>query len=303
MIYVATPGRYTEIDGYASCLAYTELLNQRSKPARTYLAAEPNYSVPNFLRIHELENFSLDFQPSDEAIILDISIPEVINQYFPDNQILELIDHHPGFESYWRERLGDKAIIEKIGAVATSIFEWWGECWDYARMSPSIARLLLAAILDNTLNFNATITTERDRVAANHLAKLANTTVANFATEYFSAVSQTITSNLKASIQNDHKPFHIPKLDLNIECAQLTLWDGKVLKERADEIYHEMNNLNGNWLCSILSISDRRNYILTNNSKVAHYLTQVLSLRSSGDWFISNHLWLRKEIFTKLLED
>lgn len=303
MIYVATPGRYTEIDGYASCLAYAELLNQRSKPARTYLAAEPNYSVPDFLRIRELENFTLDFKPDDEAIILDISIPEVINQYFPDNQILEIIDHHPGFESYWHERIGDKAIIEKIGAVATSIYEWWGECWDYAKMSPAIARLLLAAILDNTLNFNAIITTDRDRTAAEHLAKLANTTVADFATEYFAAVSKTIVSNLASSIQNDHKPFHIPKLNLDIECAQLTLWDGKVLENCTADIYHEMNNLGENWLCSILSISDCCNYILTNNSDVASYLSQVLGLQSRDDWFVSDHLWLRKEIFAKLLEN
>lgn len=303
MIYVATPGRYTEIDGYASCLAYADLLNQRSKTARTYLAAEPNYSVPGYLRIRELENFSLNFKPDDEAIILDISIPEVINQYFPDDQILEIIDHHSGFESYWRERIGDKAIIEKIGAVATSIYEWWGECWDYAKMSPAIARLLLAAILDNTLNFNAVITTNRDRVAADHLAKLAGTTVTDFATEYFSSVSQTITGNLAKSIQNDHKPFHIPKLNLNIECAQLTLWDGKVLQGCTAEIYHEMNNLGKDWLCSVLSISDQSNYILTNNSDVANYLTRVLGLQLRGDWFISSRLWLRKEIFTKLLED
>lgn len=303
MIYVATPGRYTEIDGYASCLAYADLLNQRSKTARTYLAAEPNYSVPGYLRIRELENFSLNFKSDDEAIILDISIPEVINQYFPDDQILEIIDHHPGFESYWRERIGDKAIIEKIGAVATSIYEWWGECWDYAKMSPAIARLSLAAILDNTLNFNAVITTNRDRVAADHLAKLAGTTVTDFATEYFSSVSQTITDNLAKSIQNDHKPFHIPKLNLNIECAQLTLWDGKSLQGRTAEIYHEMNNLGKDWLCSVLSISDQSNYILTNNSDVANYLTRVLGLQLRGDWFVSSRLWLRKEIFTKLLED
>lgn len=303
MIYVATPGRYTEIDGYASCLAYVELLNQCNKPARTYLAAEPNYSVPEYLRIHQLENFVLDFKPNDEAIILDISIPEVINQYFSDDQILELIDHHPGFESYWRERIGDKAIIEKIGAVATSIYEWWGECWDYAKMSPAIARLLLAAILNNTLNFNAIITTDRDRAAAKHLAEIANTTIADFATEYFSAVSQTVVDDLTSSIQNDHKPFHIPRLNLDIECAQLTLWDGTVLQNRTSEIYHEMNNLGENWLCSILSISDLHNYILTNNMEVAEYLSQVLGLQCREDWFVSDHLWLRKEIFAKLLED
>lgn len=303
MIYVAAPGRYTEIDGYASCLAYAELLNQRGKTARTYLAADPNYSVPEYLRIHEHENYNLNLQPEDQAIILDISIPEVIEKYFPENQILELIDHHPGFEPYWTERLGGKAIIEKIGAVATSIYEWWGECWDYAKMPPAIARLLLAAILDNTLNFNAIITTNRDRIAANHLAEIAGTTVANFAAEYFAAVSETITNSLADSIKNDHKPFHIPKLDLDIECAQLTLWDGKIIQKRTKGLYHEMNNLGRNWLCSILSISDQQNYILTNNSDVATYLSRVLGLKALDDWYISDRLWLRKEIFAKLLED
>lgn len=145
MIWLPVVGEYADIDVYASIIAYTELLNQRGKAAKSYIPFAPNLSVPPELRLPEYENTDFNLQPNDKAIILDVSVPEAINRLIPDNQILEIIDHHPGYEDYWHERIGNKAIIEKIGAVATSIFEWWGECWNYNKMSPEIAKLLLGA--------------------------------------------------------------------------------------------------------------------------------------------------------------
>ena len=195
MIWLPVVGNYADIDVYASIITYADLLNQRGKAAKTYIPSAPNYSVPDELRLPEWENAVFDFQPADEAIILDISNPEAIAKFVPDHQILEIIDHHPGYEDYWHERIGNKAIIEKIGAVATSIFE----CWDYNKMSPEIAKLLLGAILDNTLNFNADITTERDRQATNKLAQIAKATLEDFTTWYFSAVSHGYKTTLYGS--------------------------------------------------------------------------------------------------------
>ena len=224
MIWLPVVGTYADIDVYASIIAYADLLNQRGKTAKTYIPVTPNYSVPDELRLPEWENAIFNLQPNDEAIILDISNPEAIAKFVPDHQILEIIDHHPGYEKYWQTRIGDKAVIEKIGAVATSIFEWWGECWDYDKMSPEIAKLLLGAILDNTLNFNADITTERDHQAASKLAKIAKTTLEDFTNWYFSAVSQTILSDLRNALIKDCKQVTMPagqeRADVKLEVEQ-----------------------------------------------------------------------------------
>lgn len=300
MIWLPIIGNYTEIDAYASAIAYADLLNQRGKPAKTYILNPPNYSVPEALRIKTSENTAFDFQPTDQAIILDISIPEVIHQYIPNNQILELIDHHPGFEDYWQRELGDRAIIESIGAVATSIFEWWGECWDYHKMSPAIAKLLLAAILDNTLNFNADITTERDRTAANQLAKIASTTITEFAQWYFSTVSTTILAAPENALINDIKLAELPSSSTKFAFGQLTVWDAESLFDQLPAIRDIMGQQNSTWLLSILSITDKCNYFLTNSQALAEYFTQLLALQPQDDFYISSHLILRKEIMRKI---
>lgn len=301
MIWLPVVGNYADIDVYASIIAYADLLNQRGKPAKTYIPFAPNYSVPSSLRLPEYENTKFDFQPTDEAIILDVSVPAAINRLVPDNQILELIDHHPGYEEYWHERLGDKAIIESIGAVATSIFEWWGECWDYAKMSPQIAQLLLGAILDNTLNFTAKIATSRDHAAAAKLAEIAQTTVDEFTTWYFSTVSQTIIADLKNALTNDCKTVKSPLDQSDLAFAQLTLWDTKDIIPQYEQITEIMNHHYQNWLVSVICIAKNRNYIITSSPELRDYLTELLELESMENWLTSEQLHLRKEIIGKML--
>lgn len=301
MIWLPVVGNYADIDVYASIIAYADLLNQRGKPAKTYIPTAPNYSVPEVLRLPEWENNVFDFQPDDQAIILDISIPEEIAKFAPDDQILELIDHHPGYEEYWRERIGDKAIIEKIGAVATSIFEWWGECWDYDKMTPQIAKLLLGAILDNTLNFNAEITTERDHKAAKKLAQIAGVSLTDFTAWYFTAVSKTIASNLENSLLQDCKIVTLPAYQSKFAFYQLTLWDTDEIINSTNKILQIAGKKRSDFLVSIINISARQNFLLTNSKTLAKYFTNLLDLKKQGDWLVSGQLYLRKEIIAKML--
>lgn len=302
MIWLPVVGNYADIDVYASILAYEILLNQRGKPARNYIPVAPNYSVPTDLRLPELEHKTFDFNSTtDQIIILDISKPETIHKFAKDDQILEIIDHHPGYEEYWQTHIGKRAIIEPIGAVATSIFEWWGECWDYGKMPSEIAKLLLGAILDNTLNFNADITTPRDRKAAKELTKILNTTIADFANQYFSAVSQTIEQSLKSSIVKDIKQIKISATSPEIAFGQLTLWNAKNVSNKISEIRQIISSISPSYLISIISISEKQNYILTSSLELDNYLTQLLHLKSQNNWLVSDQLYLRKEIIAKLL--
>lgn len=301
MIWLPVVGNYVEIDVYASIMAYADLLNQRSKKAQVYIPFEPNYSVPRGLRLVERENASFDFTADDEAIILDISIPEVINKLVPTEQILELIDHHPGYEEYWRERLGDRAIIEKIGAVATSVFEWWGECWDYEKMSPEIAELLLAAILDNTLDFNASITTERDKEAAKKLAEIARTTLDDFEKWYFSETSKAIIGDLRDSLLKDCKIMEFPPDKSEFAFGQLAIWDAKDVTNRREQIAEIMTSKCSDWMVSVLCISERKNYILASSERIAEYFDRLLELSKDKFWWTTDKLYLRKQIIAKML--
>lgn len=301
MIWLPVVGDYVDVDAYASIIAYADLLRQRGKMAQTYIPFAPNYSVPADLRMMEYENRHFDLQPDDVAIILDVSVPEAIHKFVPNEQILELIDHHPGFEDYWRERIGERAIIEKIGAVATSIFEWWGECWNYDKMSPKIAKLLLAAILDNTLNFNAEITTERDRAAAKKLAAIAHTTVENFTGWYFTKVSEGIISDLENALTRDSKVVILPTDQSEVGFGQLALWSATEITEQRQNIRQVMQEKYKKWLVSIACIEAGKNYIMASELELQDYLVRLLDLNFENDWLVSDRLYLRKEIIKKML--
>lgn len=303
MIWLPVIGKYADIDVYASILAYENLLNQRSKSAKNYIpTTAPNYSVPESLRLKSFENQIFSLAPNDQVIILDTSRPELIHQFTKDEQILEIIDHHPGYEEYWRKRIGDRAIIEKIGAVATSIFEWWGECWDYSKIPPEIAKLLLAAILDNTLNFNAEITTPRDHKAAQNLAKIINQPLEDFTAWYFDTVSRTIHDDLENALTKDIKTINIPKINQEVTFGQLTLWEASTIINEESNFHNIMQQQTApNWLVSIINISEKRNYILASSPEITSYITDLLKADSLHDWIITNQLYLRKEIIAKII--
>jgi len=301
MIWLPVVGNYVDVDAYASIIAYAELLNQRGKHAKTYIPFAPNYSVPTKLRIPDQENAVWDFKDNDQAIILDVSVPAAINRLVADDQILELIDHHPGYEEYWHARLGERAVIETIGAVATSVFEWWGECWDYNRLSPKIAKLLLAAVLDNTLYFNTKNTTERDRKAAEKMATIAGTTVAEFAKWYFSETSKTIIADLEGSLANDCKKVDMPEGQASLAFSQLTIWNAQeVVCKQTEKIREIMGMMGKNWVISVICISERKNYILTSSEKYDNYFKRLLELKADGGWLESDKLYLRKEIMGRM---
>jgi len=155
MIVITVGKNYIDIDGYASCLAYRELLKIQGIDAKFVSNSVLNYGITKSLLDLPFHIDDYRINPKDKFIILDLSDKLFFPDFILEDNIIELIDHHPGFESYWKDKLGNDAIIEQIGAVATIIVEKYEKYNMLHKMDKSIAKLLMAAILDNTLNFTA----------------------------------------------------------------------------------------------------------------------------------------------------
>ena len=190
----------------------------------------------------------------------------------------------------------------EYGAVATSIFEWWGECWDYAEMSPQTAKLLLAAILDNTLNFNAEITTRRDHHAAEKLAQIAGTTVEEFVNWYFSEVSKTINADVQNSLLLDHKTVSIPGQKEHLTFTQITIWDAEDIFTHGAQITEIMDSITPDWVVSISALHERKNYMLASSTKWKQYFMNLLKANKFNHWLVTDHMLLRKEIIKRMLD-
>lgn len=135
------------------------------------------------------------------------------------------MNHHVGFEKYWKERLKEKASIEFIGDVAIIIVESYEKENLLRKMNVDTAYLLMSAILDNTLNFKAEITATRDKSAYKNLEKIVGNKI-DYSEKYFLECQKGIEDDLIKAIQNDTKLENVNEIRPYV-FAQLTVWDKK----------------------------------------------------------------------------
>lgn len=294
MIVITVGKSYIDIDGYASSIAYRELLRMQGLDAMFVSDAILNYSITNSLLNLPYSIDKYKVQEEDKFIILDLSNKDYFPSFVKEENIIEIIDHHPGFEEYWK----DKSIIEEIGSVATIIVEKYEESNLLSKMDLSIAKLLMAAILDNTLNFTASITKERDKIAYKKLEDI--TKEYNYQETYFLECQKYIESNLEESIKNDIKIQHISEYIPDI-FGQLTIWDAKELLNN-NLLRKIMNSYGNKWILNIISLKENTSYILYSDEDVKNNLEKVLDCSSENNKVIIKPAMLRKEIMKRVLK-
>ncbi|MBO4245375.1 MAG: DHH family phosphoesterase [Bacilli bacterium] len=295
---VITVGKsYIDIDGYASAIAYQKLLTLQGIEAKFVSNAMLNYSITNSLLNTGYGIDDYQVTDNDEFIILDLSNKTYFPEFVNEDKIVEIIDHHPGFETYWSKRLGNKALIKPIGSVATLIVEKYEQANLFNQIDTNLAKLLMAAILDNTLNFTAKITTSKDIETYQKLTNLINNE--DFASNYFLEVENTIITNLNEAIKNDIKITHINDW-LPDSFGQLTIWDASLIKET--ELRKIMDSYSDKWLMNLISLKDNTSYLIVSNNMVLDKLNQFLKGDNIDLGLILKPAMLRKEIMQKAIQ-
>lgn len=295
---VITAGeKYTEIDTLACAIGYQEFLGNTS------LAVLPgpfNHSITSPILNWDLKFLSVIPKGEFQFAIVDVSDPDYIAKFVDQKRIFILIDHHFGFEEYWRNRLDDRAHIENVGACATQIWEEFQKAGH--TISTVSANLLSMAIVSNTLNFNASVTSERDRTAFAQLESF--TSLPNsWIEDYFSEQQDFIEENLQKTLGDDLKQLPFPSLETPVWVAQLELWSGeKVLKNRAGEVisYMEIAHPDFEWLVTAPSISQGKNFFLTNSERIKKVLFNSVGAQFGENLGTSSKLWMRKEIIREV---
>ena len=297
MIVITVGKSYIDIDGYASSIAYRELLRLKGIESKFVSNAVLNYSITDSLKNnYTVDNYAVN--SNDKYIILDLSDKSFFPEFVDENNIIEIIDHHPGYEDYWNSKLGSNSIIEPIGSVATIIVEKYEKDNLLDKMDKDVAMLLMASILDNTLNFTASITNERDKEAYKKLEALTNEY--NYASKYFSECQKYIEDNLKESIDNDIKIQKVSEYFPDV-FGQLTIWDANELLQKRDLIHQIMNNYNNEWMLNIISLNNNSSYIMYSNEEIKNKLEQLLDCYEKNGVLIKTPAILRKEIIKKAL--
>ena len=292
---------YIDIDAYACCIAYTELLNLRGEAAQAVSTSLLNESITPTVRGWKAP-LATTYKPSeqDTYVLVDVSDPDHFDTFVGVERVAEVIDHHPGLETFWLERIGRKAQIDFIGAACTQVYENWKAAGALDKMSLTSARLLVCGILDNTLNFGAKVSTPRDKAAYEALLSRAKLP-ADWTATYFSECQASILANPKTAIKNDTKLLRFASFDPDAALAagQLVAWDGRqVLGQYLDILKHAMDSTapKSKWFINMVSIEEGRSYFVSDNGAVRAWLTRLLGVTFEGAVATSNRLWLRKEI-------
>lgn len=296
---------YTDIDTLACAIAYGELLELMGQKSRVVLAGAFNKSITD-----EIKNWDLEYEtkPNEledtDFVIVDISESAHVAKFVDQERIIKLFDHHFGFEDYWKERLRENAIIEKVGACATLIWEEFVKFDLQDKISEVSANLLYAAIVSNTLNFKAFVTSDRDRLAYEQLKKYISLPD-NWENKYFMDQDRYSFQNPYEAVAGDVITVSTEELGENLTIGQLELWNGsEFIGKCMDNMISAMRSFgNDFWFFSSPSISEGINYIYAENDKIKVILGKLLKIKFNGNMAKTEKLVMRKEIKKLILEE
>lgn len=295
---VVTAGKkYLDIDAYASSIAYARLLNFTGTRAKAVTTAEINQSVPPVLRELDANFDDYDVAKDDVFAVLDVSDPESLDEMVDLDRVVEVIDHHLGFEEYWRSKPTVKVDIEFIGSVGTMIYERFADAGKTDLLTEDLCRLLSAAILDNTLGFGAAITTDRDRIAYDNLVKLGNLPD-DWEEQYFTACEKEILQDLKDAIRNDTKVLSVEGLPKVV--GQLAVYDGMEVVKRMNDV-RDVYKGDEDWALNVISLRDGKSYLIANVDGAKRKLERLFGGKFDDNVMVLDKMMLRKEIVKRAM--
>jgi inorganic pyrophosphatase/exopolyphosphatase len=204
-----------------------------------------------------------------------------------------------GFEKFWRERIGEGEHIEFIGAAATLIYREWQKAGMQDQMSYETALLLIAAILDNTLNLTSANTTEEDRKVFRTLCEYAHVSD-DFRALYFSEVQKSVELDLKNAIFNDIKTVRNNPILPN-KVAQLCVWDADRILSKLPEIRSLFVDFSDNWMINIIDIEKGCSYFVCDDFHCQNKIEDIFSVHFDRSVAKTQTSYLRKEIIKKTL--
>jgi len=155
----------------------------------------------------------------------------------------------------------------------------------------------MCGILDNTLNFGAAITTERDHKAYAMLQKYAGLPE-DWPARYFRACQEVILQDLAASLKNDTKKPVLRTYPHPTAAGQFALWDAGNIAKQSEAVFKRViSAVEPHWFMNAISIGEKKSYFITDVPEMKQWLHDLLGVTFVGNIAEADRMWLRKEIF------
>lgn len=293
-----------DLDGVAGAIAYNEFLQKTGKNTVIGIIGEPHDEAKYILDrfgfkypqiIENADNF-------DEVILVDASDINGLEGKISAEKVIEIIDHRKVHEADKFPKA--KVQIELVGAAATLVAEKFIQ--SNVEISKESATLVYGAIISNTLNFKGGVTTERDKVAAEWLNKVAKLPE-DFWKDLFIAKSDLSDDKLAGRIEGDFAWFLMG--DKKVGIAQIEMIGAKKLvDERSGEIVQVLNRIKKEMgldfiFQNTIELEDTKNFFVTQDSETQKLLEKVLKVQFNGVVAGQPNMILRKQIVPLLKEE
>ena len=262
-----------------------------------------NYPIVNrknicmgMLRLVDANNYE-----KKRVIMVDHNQPSQSVDGIDEAEILEVIDHHN------LGTLGTNIPISfrsmPVGCTCTIIYRLFREA--HEEIPSSIAGIMLASIISDTLLFKSPTTTELDIEVGNKLAQIAGLDIHEFGRKMFKAASSVSGLSVDEIIHSDMKTFNFD--DSTLAIGQVVTLDFDDIQKRSCELIDGLNKMCsfGNYKVALLFITD-----IINNGSYIFYNEDSKELLSEAygignieqGYFMDGIVSRKKQMLPPLLE-
>lgn len=300
-IIVTSGWSFSDIDAVVCALLYADLLKWEGKSAEAVLPGIINNTLTQEIRSWLPPITVEPTKPATSYVVVDVSELNQIAKFVELDLVTEVYDHHFGRELFWSKLIKQRAIIEPVGACATLVWEQIKRRGYSSHLNQTQARLLYSAIISNSMNLTARITSDRDRQAAAELKMLAGLDD-DWIPRYYRDQERALLRDPIATIKADTKDQWLPELNQNIVIGQIEMWDGaNYIRNHAKEIELALTSFgNPDWFMTIPSINRVKNYLLVSNDSVKQLLQTAIGAKFRGNRGQTSQMYMRKEILREI---
>jgi manganese-dependent inorganic pyrophosphatase len=298
-----TPYGNPDLDGTACAFAYAEFLRKEGKDAVANIFGTPHREAQFVLDTFKIPSFvdaEAIVSDVDGIVIVDASDIRGLSGKIKPEQVVEIIDHRKINEA--SKFPNAKIQIELVGSAATLIAEKFYNSKTF--ISQEAAALLFSAIISNTINFQAKVTTERDHKMADWL-RTKFPLLDNYVHEMFSFKSQ-FTKPLKETFSGDFATFDFNNYHLGIVQLEIIDVDGFINKNLV-EIKMTLGELKteGSFdliLLTCIDLEKAFNKFVAIDEQTERFVEQALKVNFDGGIAKREGIIMRKEIVPLMKE-
>ncbi len=214
--------------------------------------------------------------------------------------IVEIIDHHNLGAIGTTMPINFRSM--PVGCTATIVYKMFIE--NKIEVPKYIAGLLLSAILSDTLLFTSPTCTDKDKLAAEKLAKIAKVDLMKYGHEMMRAGSSIEGMDIQDLVYNDFKTYNLSGKQIGL--SQITTMDFEGIEGKLDEIVEYLNTKNENGFdLAVMFVTDiiRNGSYLIYNDTAKDIVKEAFNLKQiSQGVFVKDLVSRKKQMLPNILE-